>query len=173
MESGSSADRFHIHHTTVQFEHVGCAISDNGCVIVVAAITSITTITKAGVGRAFGLAAGLRPCRWPSDQRSEREIVFQMRVLRQEAPSGSSAAGPKPRPTEQHSRNQTDRGGGGAELRDRGRIPSCPTMQRSKSSCAAKKSGCSSTNPPRVFLFRRQVRPAIDTLPARITMQMS
>ena len=30
------ADRFHIHHTTVQFEHVGCAISDNGCVIVVA-----------------------------------------------------------------------------------------------------------------------------------------
>lgn len=27
------ADRFHIHHTTVQFEHVGCAISDNGCVI--------------------------------------------------------------------------------------------------------------------------------------------
>jgi len=27
------ADRFHIHHTTVQFEHVGCAISDTGCVI--------------------------------------------------------------------------------------------------------------------------------------------
>lgn len=27
------ADRFHIHHTTVQFEHVGCAISDNGCMI--------------------------------------------------------------------------------------------------------------------------------------------
>lgn len=27
------ADRFHIHHTTVQFEHVGCAISDGGCVI--------------------------------------------------------------------------------------------------------------------------------------------
>jgi cobalt-zinc-cadmium efflux system protein len=27
------ADRFHIHHTTVQFEHVGCPISDNGCVI--------------------------------------------------------------------------------------------------------------------------------------------
>ena len=27
------ADRFHIHHTTVQFEHVGCAISDSGCVI--------------------------------------------------------------------------------------------------------------------------------------------
>jgi len=29
------SDRFHIHHTTVQFEHVGCAISDSGCVIVV------------------------------------------------------------------------------------------------------------------------------------------
>jgi cobalt-zinc-cadmium efflux system protein len=27
------ADKFHIHHATVQFEHVGCAISDNGCVI--------------------------------------------------------------------------------------------------------------------------------------------
>jgi cobalt-zinc-cadmium efflux system protein len=27
------ADRFRICHTTVQFEHVGCAISDNGCVI--------------------------------------------------------------------------------------------------------------------------------------------
>ncbi len=27
------ADRFHIHHTTVQFEHVSCAISDSGCVI--------------------------------------------------------------------------------------------------------------------------------------------
>jgi cobalt-zinc-cadmium efflux system protein len=24
---------FHIHHTTVQFEHVGCAVSENGCVI--------------------------------------------------------------------------------------------------------------------------------------------
>ena len=31
------ADRFHIHHTTVQFEHVGCRISDNGCVITAAA----------------------------------------------------------------------------------------------------------------------------------------
>ncbi len=30
------ADRFHIHHTTVQFEHVSCAISDNGCVITAA-----------------------------------------------------------------------------------------------------------------------------------------
>ena len=29
-------DRFHIHHTTVQFEHVNCAISDNGCVITAA-----------------------------------------------------------------------------------------------------------------------------------------
>jgi cobalt-zinc-cadmium efflux system protein len=27
------ADRFHIHHTTVQFEHVGCAISETGCAI--------------------------------------------------------------------------------------------------------------------------------------------
>ena len=27
------AQRFHIHHTTVQFEHVGCAVSENGCVI--------------------------------------------------------------------------------------------------------------------------------------------
>jgi cobalt-zinc-cadmium efflux system protein len=27
------AARFHIHHTTVQFEHVGCAVSENGCVI--------------------------------------------------------------------------------------------------------------------------------------------
>lgn len=27
------ASRFHIHHTTVQFEHVSCVISENGCVI--------------------------------------------------------------------------------------------------------------------------------------------
>ena len=27
------ADRFHIRHTTVQFEHVSCAMSENGCVI--------------------------------------------------------------------------------------------------------------------------------------------
>ena len=27
------ADRFHVHHTTVQFEHMSCAISDTGCVI--------------------------------------------------------------------------------------------------------------------------------------------
>ncbi|MBZ5581152.1 MAG: cation diffusion facilitator family transporter [Acidobacteriia bacterium] len=27
------AERFHIAHTTVQFEHVGCAISENGCAI--------------------------------------------------------------------------------------------------------------------------------------------
>ncbi len=26
-------DRFHLHHTTIQFEHVNCAISDSGCVI--------------------------------------------------------------------------------------------------------------------------------------------
>jgi cobalt-zinc-cadmium efflux system protein len=28
-------DRFHVHHTTVQFEHTSCAISDTGCVIAV------------------------------------------------------------------------------------------------------------------------------------------
>ena len=28
-------DRFHIHHTTVQFEHMSCAISNTGCVIAV------------------------------------------------------------------------------------------------------------------------------------------
>ncbi len=27
------ADRFHIRHTTVQFEHMSCAVSENGCVI--------------------------------------------------------------------------------------------------------------------------------------------
>src|ERR1019366_4260765 len=27
------AERFHILHTTVQFEHAGCAISENGCAI--------------------------------------------------------------------------------------------------------------------------------------------
>ena len=27
------ADRFHIRHTTVQFEHVSCAVSGTGCVI--------------------------------------------------------------------------------------------------------------------------------------------
>jgi cobalt-zinc-cadmium efflux system protein len=26
-------DRFHIRHTTVQFEHINCAVSENGCVI--------------------------------------------------------------------------------------------------------------------------------------------
>jgi len=26
-------DRFHVHHTTIQFEHVNCAISEAGCVI--------------------------------------------------------------------------------------------------------------------------------------------
>ena len=30
------ADHFHIHHTTVQFEHVSCAISENGCAIPIA-----------------------------------------------------------------------------------------------------------------------------------------
>jgi len=27
------AHRFHIHHTTVQFEHVGCAVAETGCVM--------------------------------------------------------------------------------------------------------------------------------------------
>jgi cobalt-zinc-cadmium efflux system protein len=31
--NGVLADRFHISHTTVQFEHVSCAISQNGCAI--------------------------------------------------------------------------------------------------------------------------------------------
>ena len=31
--NGLLADRFHIFHTTVQFEHVSCAISENGCAI--------------------------------------------------------------------------------------------------------------------------------------------
>jgi cobalt-zinc-cadmium efflux system protein len=31
--NGMLAGRFHICHTTVQFEHVGCAISENGCAI--------------------------------------------------------------------------------------------------------------------------------------------
>jgi cobalt-zinc-cadmium efflux system protein len=31
--NGMLSDRFHISHTTVQFEHVGCAISESGCAI--------------------------------------------------------------------------------------------------------------------------------------------
>jgi cobalt-zinc-cadmium efflux system protein len=31
--NGVLLDRFHIAHTTLQFEHVGCALSENGCVI--------------------------------------------------------------------------------------------------------------------------------------------
>jgi cobalt-zinc-cadmium efflux system protein len=31
--NGMLAERFHIHHTTVQFEHVSCAISESGCAI--------------------------------------------------------------------------------------------------------------------------------------------
>jgi cobalt-zinc-cadmium efflux system protein len=31
--NGTLAESFHIHHTTVQFEHVSCAISENGCAI--------------------------------------------------------------------------------------------------------------------------------------------
>jgi cobalt-zinc-cadmium efflux system protein len=34
--NGMLADRYHISHTTIQFEHVGCAISENGCAIPVA-----------------------------------------------------------------------------------------------------------------------------------------
>ncbi len=32
------AERFHIFHSTVQFEHLGCAISENGCAIPVSAV---------------------------------------------------------------------------------------------------------------------------------------
>ncbi|MBZ5579982.1 MAG: cation diffusion facilitator family transporter [Acidobacteriia bacterium] len=35
--NGMLAERFHISHTTVQFEHASCAVSENGCVIPVAA----------------------------------------------------------------------------------------------------------------------------------------
>ena len=31
--NGMLADRYHISHTTVQFEHESCAISENGCAI--------------------------------------------------------------------------------------------------------------------------------------------
>jgi cobalt-zinc-cadmium efflux system protein len=31
--NGMLAERFHIHHTTVQFEHMNCGISENGCAI--------------------------------------------------------------------------------------------------------------------------------------------
>jgi len=31
--NGLLCERFHIRHTTVQFEHVNCAVSENGCVI--------------------------------------------------------------------------------------------------------------------------------------------
>jgi cobalt-zinc-cadmium efflux system protein len=31
------AERFHIFHSTVQFEHLSCAISENGCAIPVSA----------------------------------------------------------------------------------------------------------------------------------------
>jgi cobalt-zinc-cadmium efflux system protein len=31
--NGVLCDRFHIRHTTVQFEHVNCAVSENGCII--------------------------------------------------------------------------------------------------------------------------------------------
>jgi cobalt-zinc-cadmium efflux system protein len=33
-------DRFHLHHTTIQFEHVSCAVSGSGCVIPVDAAAS-------------------------------------------------------------------------------------------------------------------------------------
>jgi cobalt-zinc-cadmium efflux system protein len=35
--NGMLSDRFHIYHTTVQFEHASCAISENGCAIPVEA----------------------------------------------------------------------------------------------------------------------------------------
>jgi cobalt-zinc-cadmium efflux system protein len=31
--NGMLAERFHVYHTTVQFEHMSCAISENGCAI--------------------------------------------------------------------------------------------------------------------------------------------
>lgn len=31
--NGMLADRYHISHTTIQFEHIGCAISESGCAI--------------------------------------------------------------------------------------------------------------------------------------------
>jgi cobalt-zinc-cadmium efflux system protein len=31
--NGMLAERFHIAHTTVQFEHISCAVSENGCVL--------------------------------------------------------------------------------------------------------------------------------------------
>jgi cobalt-zinc-cadmium efflux system protein len=31
--NGVLGERFAINHTTVQFEHVGCAVSESGCVI--------------------------------------------------------------------------------------------------------------------------------------------
>jgi len=34
------ADRFHLHHTTIQFEHVSCAVSGSGCVVPVDAARS-------------------------------------------------------------------------------------------------------------------------------------
>jgi cobalt-zinc-cadmium efflux system protein len=38
--NGMLAESFHIHHTTVQFEHVSCAISQSGCAIPVEGETS-------------------------------------------------------------------------------------------------------------------------------------
>lgn len=34
--NGMLAERFHISHTTVQFEHISCALSENGCILPVA-----------------------------------------------------------------------------------------------------------------------------------------
>ena len=31
--TGVLEESFHIHHTTVQFEHVSCAISESGCAL--------------------------------------------------------------------------------------------------------------------------------------------
>jgi cobalt-zinc-cadmium efflux system protein len=38
--NGMLGDRFHLHHTTIQFEHMSCAISGSGCVIPVDAAQS-------------------------------------------------------------------------------------------------------------------------------------
>jgi cobalt-zinc-cadmium efflux system protein len=38
--NGMLGDRFHLHHTTIQFEHMSCAISGSGCVIPVDAVQS-------------------------------------------------------------------------------------------------------------------------------------
>ena len=43
--NGVLAERFQIAHTTVQFEHVSCAISENGCAIPLKPATTSTKST--------------------------------------------------------------------------------------------------------------------------------